>query len=55
MAYNAFEKHVLDTVKFSGKELEALASQLQGKEHSLKGIIKTEYEEKIRKISTKNR
>jgi len=55
MAYNAFEKHVLNAVKFSGKELEALASQLQGKEHSLKGIIKTEYEEKIRKISTKNR
>ena len=50
IAYNAFEKHILNSVKFSGKELEALSNQLQGEEHSLKGIIKTEYDEKIRKI-----
>ena len=55
MAYEAFEKHVLNAIKFSGRELEALKNQLQGKDHSLKGIIKTEYEEKIKKIATRNK
>ncbi len=50
MAYSAFEKHVLNAVRFSGKEVEALAKQIQGKEHNLKGIIKTEYDKKIKKV-----
>ncbi len=53
LAYNAFETHVLNAISFSGKELEALANQLQGKEHQLKGIHKTEYEAKIQKIMTR--
>jgi len=55
MAYEAFEKHVLNAVRFSGRELEALENQLRGKDHSLKGIIKTEYEEKIKKVTTRNK
>ncbi|MBU4446051.1 MAG: FAD-dependent thymidylate synthase [Candidatus Marinimicrobia bacterium] len=47
MAYKAFETHVLNAISFSGKELEALANQLQGKDHQLKGIYKTEFEAKI--------
>jgi thymidylate synthase (FAD) len=50
MAYNAFETHVLNAISFSGKELEALAKQLQEKNHQLKGIHKTEYEAKIKRI-----
>ncbi len=50
MAYNAFETHVLNAISFSGKELEALAKQLQEKDHQLKGIHKTEYEAKIKRI-----
>lgn len=53
MAFEAFEKHILNSVRFSGKELEALACQLQGKEHPLKGIVKTEYEKKINTILNK--
>ena len=47
LAYKAFETHVLNAISFSGKELEALANQLQGKDHQLKGIYKTEFEAKI--------
>lgn len=50
IAYEAFEKHVLNAIKFSGDELQALANQLQGKDHNLSGIVKTEYEEKINRI-----
>lgn len=50
LAYEAFEKHVLNAVRFSGKEIQALADQIQGKPHSLTGIHKTEYEAKISRI-----
>lgn len=51
MAYEAYETHVLHSVTFSGKELGALKRQLQGEDHGLKGIHKTEYEAKIIKIT----
>ena len=50
IAYSAFEKHVLNDVRFSGKEVEALANHIQGKEQNLKGILKTEYDKKINKV-----
>jgi thymidylate synthase (FAD) len=50
MAFEAFEKHVLKAVKFSGKELDALASQMHGENHNLKGIVRIEYEKKIKKV-----
>jgi len=51
IAYDAFEKHVLNVIKFSGKELEALSDQLQGKPHSLTGIHQAEYDRKIKRIA----
>ncbi|MFA4837944.1 MAG: FAD-dependent thymidylate synthase [Candidatus Neomarinimicrobiota bacterium] len=51
IAYEAFEKHILNVVRFSGKELEALSDQLQGKPHSLTGIHQAEYERKIKRIA----
>ncbi|HCL00221.1 MAG TPA: FAD-dependent thymidylate synthase [Candidatus Marinimicrobia bacterium] len=50
LAYQAFETHVLNAVTFSGKEIQALVLQLQGKAHELKGINKTEFEAKIQRI-----
>lgn len=55
LAYKAFETHVLNAVTFSGKELQALALQLQGKAHKLKGINKTEFEAKILRILSTNK
>lgn len=50
MAYEAFETHVINSVSFSGQELEALKLQMEGKDHNLSGIHKAEYEAKIKKI-----
>lgn len=50
MAFEAFEKHVLKAVKFSGEELDALASQIKGGKHNLRGIVRTEYEEKMKRV-----
>jgi len=50
LAYKAFEKHVLKAVCFSGAEIQALAANLQGREHELKGIHRIEYEAKLKKI-----
>ncbi|MBU1065629.1 FAD-dependent thymidylate synthase [bacterium] len=50
MAYEAFETHVLNSVSFSGQELEALKLQIEGKDHNLSGIHKAEYEAKIKNI-----
>ncbi len=50
LAYAAFETHVLEAIKFSGKEVGALNKLLQGKPHGLKGIHKTEFEKKIDQI-----
>jgi thymidylate synthase (FAD) len=55
LAYKAFETHVLNAVTFSGREIQALALQLQGKTHELKGINKTEFESKILRISATNK
>lgn len=50
LAYNAFEKHVLNAVTFSGVELEAFNRKIQGDDHHLTGIHKTEFEAKLVKI-----
>ncbi|MCD6441186.1 MAG: FAD-dependent thymidylate synthase [Candidatus Marinimicrobia bacterium] len=55
LAYEAFETHVLNAVTFSGREIQALALQLQGKTHELKGINKTEFEAKVQRISATNK
>ncbi len=53
LAYKAFETHILNAVQFSGKEIQALAANLKGQEHELKGIHKVEYEIKLHKINAK--
>ncbi len=50
MAYEAFEKHIVNAVTFSGEELAALKAKLSNQDHRLKGLIKTEFEKKIKKI-----
>ncbi|MFW6328112.1 MAG: FAD-dependent thymidylate synthase [Bacteroidota bacterium] len=50
MAYEAFEKHIVNAVTFSGEELAALKAKLSNQDHRLKGLIKTEFEKKIEKI-----
>ena len=55
LAYKAFEKHVLTAVCFSGLEIQALAANLQGREHELKGIHRIEYEAKLKKITPEPR
>ena len=50
LAFRAFETHVVNAVRFSGSEIQALAANLRGQEHDLKGSRKTEYEAKLRKI-----
>jgi thymidylate synthase (FAD) len=54
LAYKAFETHVLNAVRFSGKEIQALAANLKGQEHELKGIHKVEYEIKLRKVNSES-
>ena len=51
LAFRAFETHVVKAVRFSGSEIQALAANLRGQEHDLKGSRKIEYEAKLRKIS----
>jgi len=50
LTYAAFERHILNAVHFSGKELAALVRLLSGKEHGLTGIHKVEFEGKLAKI-----
>ena len=50
LAFRAFETHVVNAVRFSGSEIQALAANLRGQEHDLKGSRKIEYEAKLRKI-----
>jgi len=50
VSYEAFEKHVLNAVRFSGEELKALKNMLQGKEPGLKGVVRAEFEKKIERI-----
>ena len=50
LAFRAFETHVVKAVRFSGSEIQALAANLRGQEHDLKGSRKIEYEAKLRKI-----
>jgi len=50
LAFRAFETHVVNAVRFSGSEIQALANNLRGQEHDLKGSRKIEYEAKLHKI-----
>jgi len=54
MAFDAFEKHVLQAVKFSGPELAALNNLLNGQPHGLNGIHKTEFEHKLSRLADPN-
>src|SRR6056297_1576500 len=38
MAYDAFEKHIVNAITFSGDELAALKAKLSNQEHGLKGL-----------------
>jgi thymidylate synthase (FAD) len=48
MAYEAFERHVLNGRHFSAKEMEAIHRMLNGEEHGLKGITAFEFEQKMK-------
>lgn len=50
LTYAAFERHVINAVRFSGAELAALARLLKGMEPGLTGIQKVEFEAKLAKI-----
>jgi len=50
LAFKAFETHILNSIRFSGKEIQALAANLQGQAHDLKGIHRVEYEAKLKKF-----
>ena len=51
MAYEAFEEHVLGSVKLSRSECEALGGLLSGDGHSLEGRELVAFNEKMKKIS----
>ena len=50
LAYAAFEKHVRNAVRFSGREIKALARVMQGQAHGLKGIYASEFERKLKQV-----
>ncbi|MBN2279656.1 MAG: FAD-dependent thymidylate synthase [Candidatus Marinimicrobia bacterium] len=50
IAYQAFEDHLLNSIRFSGDEVAALKAKLSGQDHRLKGINKTEFEIKLKRI-----
>jgi len=50
MAFEAFEKHVLNSFDFSGKEAEALSKILKGETPDLSGSAKTDFEKKIQRL-----
>ncbi|MCK9243976.1 MAG: FAD-dependent thymidylate synthase [Candidatus Marinimicrobia bacterium] len=54
LAFKAFETHILKSVRFSGPEIQALALNLQGHEHALKGTCRSEYEAKLKKIKSES-
>jgi len=55
LAFQAFETHILNAVRFSGREIQALAANLQGHAHDLKGIHRVEYEAKLKKIASESK
>lgn len=52
MAYEAFEEHILGSVKFSKAECQALQEMLNGKEPSLEGRAKAIFEQKLAKLQS---
>ncbi len=51
LAYEAFEEHLLGSVKFSRSECRALGDLLAGKGHSLEGRDLATFEEKLKKLN----
>ncbi|MBS1706925.1 MAG: FAD-dependent thymidylate synthase [Armatimonadetes bacterium] len=52
MAYEAFEEHVLGSVRFSKAECAALAQMLSGAKHNLEGRTLDGFEKKLAKLRT---
>lgn len=50
MAYDAFETHLLNSVKFSGIEMKALARVLNGEKYSLDPAAEADFKRKLEKI-----
>jgi len=50
MAYEAFETHLLNSVKFSGIEMKALARVLKGEKYSLDPAAEADFKRKLEKI-----
>jgi thymidylate synthase (FAD) len=50
MAYEAFEDHILHSVRFSRSECEALASLMEGRPHALEGRSLAIFEQKLSKL-----
>ena len=50
MAYEAFETHLLNSVKFSGIEMRALAQVLKGEKYSLDPAAEADFKRKLEKI-----
>lgn len=50
LAYEAFEEHILGSIRFSRAELGALDSLLSGKGHNLEGRALATFEEKLAKM-----
>lgn len=50
MAYDAFETHLLNSVKFSGIEMKALARVLKGEKYSLDPAAEADFKRKLEKI-----
>ena len=47
MAYDAFDRHLLNGKRFSSEEMEVLRGMLKGQPHSLEGIKKLDFEQKL--------
>lgn len=50
LAYEAFETHMLNSVKFSGIEMQALAKVLAGEEYSLDSAAEADFKRKLEKV-----
>lgn len=51
MAYEAFEEHILNSVRFSRAECSALAALMKGQTHGLEGRKAAEFESKLARLS----
>ena len=49
LAYDSFERHMVDGARFSGDELEAIKKMLAGEPNPLEGRLLEEFEIKLNK------